>query len=228
MDEIFLHKKIEYLEEFADEYQKRVNLPFIISTTATSLTSEKVNILKKMNCVNVGLGVETGNEELRRRVLNKKIPNKHYESAYKLLNEAGIRATAQLMFGVPHETENDYKTTLRMIKKWNLDTAHVAVFYPFKGSALREYALKEGFLDKKKIEDFEENKFISTRNTATMLNFGEEQIEKMEHYRKLFVVYKEIPEWLWPLVDECGKKGDVFSEKLEVLLRELVAKKRFS
>lgn len=226
-DENFLLKKMDYLKSFVQEYRKKVNLPFLISTTASSVTEEKVEILKDMNCVNVGIGLETGNEGLRTKVLNKKVPDKDYRRAYKLINDAGIRTAAQIMFGIPHETVNDYPLTIKLVKDWNVDTAHVAIFYPFKGSRLREYAIEENLLSEKEITEFENSTPISTRVSKTLLKFSQEQIRKMDHYRRFFTVYKELPEWLWPLVDACQEDNE-FSRRLSSVLRQLVYKKRFS
>lgn len=226
-DELFLAKPLEWLREFGALYKDLVKLPFIISTTASSVTREKVQILKEANCVNMGLGVETGNERLRMEMLNKKIPDTHFSKAYKLLNDAGIRTTAQIMFGLPYETTDDYLRAIRLVKKWNVDTAHVAIFYPFKGCVLREEAIESGLLSKEKIEAFERDRFITTRNIPAMLEFDEDQLRKMDHYRRFFTVYKEVPEWLWPMVDECMEDSE-FTKRLSHRLREVVYEKRFA
>jgi radical SAM superfamily enzyme YgiQ (UPF0313 family) len=226
MDEIFLHHDIEFFEELAEKYSKRVNVPFYCQTTATSATPEKVKLLKQMNCVTVSLGVETGSEELRKNVLNKKVLNKHYENAYKLFNEAGIRTTAQMMFGLPNETEEDYIQSIRMIKKWKVDTAHAGIFYPYMGTVMRDESIKNGLLDKEKLEEFEKDSFISPRVTQTFLNFTDEQIKIMNHYKNNFTLYTELPEWLWPLVRDTDE-SDEYGKKLYDKIRNLVYNTRF-
>jgi radical SAM superfamily enzyme YgiQ (UPF0313 family) len=179
-----------------------------------------------MNCVTVGIGLETGNEDLRMNVLNKRVSDKDYKRAYRLLNDAGIRNAAQVMFGIPQETPDDYIKALKLVKEWNVDTAHIAIFYPFKGSKLREYAVRNGFITEEEIKAFENANPISTRVSKTLLKFSDEQIKKMDHYRRFFTVYKEFPEWLWPLVDECQEDND-FSKRLSSLLSKIAYKKRF-
>ena len=227
MDENFLYLKLDYIEEFAGQWQKRINLPFLCQGNAHLLTREKVMLLKKMGCVTVGLGLETGNEEVRKNVLNKSETNEKYENAYRMINEAGIRSVGQLMFGSPHESIDDYKMTLRLIKKWNVDTVHFGILYPYKGSFVREMAIKEGLLDKNKIEEYERNSHVSHRTAPTMFEFSDEHKKKMYHYKKCFNLYKEIPEWLWPLVDMLEDKDDDFSRKIASLLTQLIYKHRF-
>ena len=44
--------------------------------------------------------------------------------------------------------------------------------------------------------------------------------------RKIHSIYKEIPEWLWPLVEECDRDGDDVSKRFASIIRRLVAEKR--
>lgn len=227
-DELFLAKPIKYLRELSKQYNKYVGLPFIISTTASSINEEKVKLLKEMNCVNIGLGVETGNEKLRKNVLNKNIPDSHYAKAYELINSAGIRSAAQIMFGLPHEKIDDYKKAIKLVKDWGVDTAHIAIFYPFKGTTMRDKAISEGLLDQRLIEEFENNRYITTKDIPSLLNFSDHQKKHMMHYKKFFTAYKELPSWAWPFIDACiDEENDSFAKKLAELLRTVVYQKRF-
>ena len=55
-----------------------------------------------------------------------------------------------------------------------------------------------------------------------------EQIKKMEHYRTFFTIYKELPEWLWPIVKDADRQGNDCAPLLAKRLRELVYNKRFA
>ncbi|MBU0769170.1 MAG: cobalamin-dependent protein, partial [Proteobacteria bacterium] len=58
-DEEFLLFKDEELETFADEYTK-LNLPFLCDVRLDRVTENKARLLKKMGCVNVSAGIESG------------------------------------------------------------------------------------------------------------------------------------------------------------------------
>jgi len=52
---------------FCKEYNRRINLPFYIQTRSDVVTEEYVNKLKKINISTIGIGIEHGNEGLRKK-----------------------------------------------------------------------------------------------------------------------------------------------------------------
>jgi anaerobic magnesium-protoporphyrin IX monomethyl ester cyclase len=223
LDENFLLKTDEYLEKFAKEYKEKINLPFIISCTGISVTEKKAKILKEMNCVNVGIGVETSNQRIRREVLNKHdSTNEDYKRAFKLLNAQGIRTAAQIMIGLPTQTIEDVRDTFKFLQECEAGVVHVAFLYPFRGTKIREEALLSGLLDKEKVEEYEEGHLLGTKIVPTLFNFPKDHVKELEHYFKYSMLYREIPYWLWDIIKECDKNKD-----FEILLRNVVSKKRF-
>ena len=59
-DETFLLMSKERLEEFTDLYSGQIGLPYVIETTAQSITPFSAKMLKKSNCKSASLGLETG------------------------------------------------------------------------------------------------------------------------------------------------------------------------
>ncbi len=72
---------------------------------ANNTTQEKVDLLKKMNCVSVTLGFETGNNWLRKEILKRIESKEEIIKATKLFNEIGIRTSSFNMMDLPWETE---------------------------------------------------------------------------------------------------------------------------
>jgi len=180
-------------------------------------------LLKEMNCVNVGIGVETSNAQIRNNVLNKHdSTNEDYKRAFKLLNAQGIRTAAQIMIGLPTETINDVRNTLKFLQECEVGVVHMAFLYPFRGTKIREDALASGLLTKEKIEDYERGHLLGTKIVPTLFNFPPEHIKELEHYFRYSILYREIPFWLWDIIKECDKNKD-----FEYRLRKLVSQKRF-
>jgi radical SAM superfamily enzyme YgiQ (UPF0313 family) len=223
LDENFLLKSMEYLKKFSEEYKKRVNIPFIISATGKSVTEEKAKLLKEMGCLNVGIGLETSNRRIRKEILNKHdSTNQDYRRAFRLLKEQGIRTAAQIMIGMPTETIEDVRNTIKFIQECDVSVVHASFLYPFRGTQIREDYLKNGMLTEKKLEEYETGHLLGTKIVPTMFNFPEERVKELEHYFKYLILYKEIPHWLWGIIRECEK-----SKELEAALRKLVSEKRF-
>ena len=67
----------ERLEEFAELYSKEIGLPYVIETTAKSITPHSAKLLKKSNCKSASLGLETGSPDLRNGILQSPQKMKH-------------------------------------------------------------------------------------------------------------------------------------------------------
>ena len=91
----------KYFAKFAEEYKKRIGLPFVIDSVPQSVTLSKVKLLKEMNCKSISIGVETGNEEYRMKYLQKNDSNKQITNAINNINGCGIRTVSFILLGFP-------------------------------------------------------------------------------------------------------------------------------
>lgn len=73
-DDLFIMNK-GWLKDFAAEYKKRVGLPMICYVRANLVTEEVVRHLKEANCITIAMGVESGNEAIRKTVLKRIMTN---------------------------------------------------------------------------------------------------------------------------------------------------------
>lgn len=147
-DEHFMAMRKERFAEFCLQYKNRVNLPFFICTRADSLLDEnRIKDLKNIGCITVGIGVECGNEEFRKKILNKNISNSVYEKAFANCHKYDIRTTANIMIGSPFETENNILESAEFCKRLKTKSVSLAVFAPFHGTRLRDVCIENGFID---------------------------------------------------------------------------------
>jgi len=208
-DETFLLMSPERLEALAEGYSRRVGVPFAIETTASSITPRSAALLKRFGCATASLGLETGNVDLRKGVLDKNIDNTAYEQAYRLLREHGIRGVSFNMIGLPFERREDIFDTIRLNRRLGTEAQSVAIFYPYKGTPMRTFCESRGLLDK----DFEFTllaqptpDFITyTQGIGSVLKLSDVSREEIVRLRNYFSFYVAAPEWLWPVIDECGK-----------------------
>ena len=106
----------ERQEEFCDLYASELGIPYVVETTAQSVTDFSVAVLQKTNCKSVSLGMETGNADLRRGILYKPTDNVAYVEAYRRLTERGIRKSSFNMIGLPMESQADIFRTIALNK----------------------------------------------------------------------------------------------------------------
>lgn len=112
--------------------------------------------MKAAGCRIIHLGIETYTQELLNRV-DKKTNIENIEKAIKLCRQAGIETFAFIMFGLPHETEEDRIHALRSIKNLNPDFVSFHKLVKFKGAPMEE----KGAWPDPKIDDFIRKAFIS-------------------------------------------------------------------
>ena len=54
------------------------------------VTEKKVALLKRMGCIAMSIGIESGNEELRKSVLSRRMSNDQIEQAISTIQSHGI------------------------------------------------------------------------------------------------------------------------------------------
>lgn len=184
-DENFLTMRKERLSDFCDKYKSRVGLPFFIMTRADSLLDEqRVKILKRAGCVTIGIGVESGNEETRKKLLNKNIPNSVYEKAFEICHKHGIRTTANVMMGLPFETEENILESVEFCRRLRAKSLSLAIFAPYQGTRLRDICVESGFMEDRLYDEIA----IINHSVLNMPQLDKKKIEEL-YYKFNDLVY---------------------------------------
>lgn len=209
-DETFLTLDDEKFEEFAKAYRREIKLPFYMMTRPETITERKARALKETGCCKlVGIGVESGNEKIRKIVCNKSFSNKQLLKAAKILHSNGIGITSYNMIGLPNETREQIFDTIRINKKIKSKPCIVYFFYPFKGTPLRELCEKEKYMK-------EDNK--EARPTVdTILEMPQIKKEELRGLKRIFPLYLRTPEFLWPIIRICEGNSKLSKAMYEVI-----------
>ena len=142
-DSFGLNKR--HLLEFA-EANAHDGLPFSVSTIAGAITEKNAELLAKAGCFLVSIGVESGDPELRRRVLNKHVTNEEIMQSVRALHQHGISVISLNMLASPGETLNGAMLTYRLNKQIKPDFAWSSIFQPYPGTALYDELAAAGRL----------------------------------------------------------------------------------
>ncbi len=132
-----------WLFKFSELYCKKIKLPFTCQAIATFLDEQTIKELKKMNCIAVRLGVETGNENIRRKVLNKDVLDEHIINAGRLIKKYDMSLQTFNMVGIYGETFDDALQTLLLNRKIRTDFAWCSILKPYEGTKIREKVSKK-------------------------------------------------------------------------------------
>ena len=213
-DEDFLLKPMPYLRELSEQYKIKVNLPFVIMTNSKFVTEEKVKLLKEMNCVSVSIGIETGDEKIRKKLLKRIDTREEIINAFKLFRKYYIRTSSFNMFGIPFETRETYWKTVDINRDANVQYPNTTFFYPFEGTKLREIAIKEGFFNPDGND--KDTLFQHDKPALHFKNLSENDLIAM---RTAFNLYVKLPKFYYIYI----RRSEVL-DKIGQLLRIILTK----
>lgn len=175
-DTFTLHRK--WLKEFCERYPAKFRLPFTCNARADTLTEEVIRELKRAGCELIQIGIESGSEDLRHRVLKRNMTNEEIISAFDTVHRAGIKTYAFNMVGLPFETPEMAEETVRLNQRVAPDDLQVSIFFPYPGTELYQVCQENGFLTSKhKLSYFDEE---ATLNQPSMT-----EAETISYYRRL-------------------------------------------
>ena len=134
-DDNFLTNK-KWLDSFLDQYIKEVKIDFSIWARAEDLTYETCKALKNAGGQLVVFGLETGNEQIRLKTLNKNITNKQIYDAARNLHSVGLDFATLNMLCIPGETIEDGFSTIEMNHTIKPKFAWYTIFHPYPSTQI--------------------------------------------------------------------------------------------
>ena len=137
----------EWFDEFAELYKARIGKKFICNLRFNHMTEDSCRQLAEMGCYKVTIGLESGNEEFRRKYLKRSMKNDHMVNVSHWLKQNKIHVNTYNIVGLPHETLELSLETIKINAKMASDNTVVAIYYPYPGTRLMEIAEEGGFID---------------------------------------------------------------------------------
>ncbi|MBI4353716.1 MAG: B12-binding domain-containing radical SAM protein [Candidatus Omnitrophica bacterium] len=186
----FLAWSNEEFKAFIEMY-RNVRLPFWMQTRPETITEEAVDMLKSVGCHRVSLGIEHGNEQFRREVVDRQIAN---EELIKRTNLIGrhIPVSVNNITGFPTETRELAFDTIRLNRELIVDTMNCYTFMPYHGTPLRTLAVTLGLLD--------DNAVTCSLTAASILKMPQYSPREITGIARCFSLYARLPESLWPTI----------------------------
>jgi len=135
-----------WVDEFVVAYPEVTRLPFEFFSHIGPSTLDVLEKLRRVGGRRVSFGVESGNEEIRSRVLGKRFSNQQVVEVFREARRMGYQAEAFVMAGLPDETPHSFGDTAELLREIQPDLYSVSIYFPFRGTALYEYALEQGYL----------------------------------------------------------------------------------
>ncbi len=175
-DDIFgVNKK--WRDEFCEKYKKRVGIKFSCVLHANIVDEELMRLLKDTGCWSVSIGIESGNEYIRNKVMNRHMSNEQIMEAFHLGRKYKLKTISLNIIGTPGETESMIWDTIKLNRKTNPVSSGINIFYPYKGTKLGDYCFRNRLVNEGLYRDF------SNERRDTVLNYPDAYKERLRYYR---------------------------------------------
>lgn len=135
-DDDILPLRPAWFEEFASLYKKKIGIPFDCNMRPNLVNEQVTSLLKDAGCVKVALGIESGDDEIRNKVLKRGLSRERMINACELLKSAGILVYSYNMVGLPFEGPKEMLETIKLNAEIGFDESQVSIFEPFPGTKL--------------------------------------------------------------------------------------------
>jgi len=163
IDDLFLLDR-EWIKEFLPRFKVEIGLPFICAAGPGTIDEEIADLLQACRCASVEFGIETGNEEKRRHLFNKKaFTDAEFRRQIALVKSRGIEVYAPSMFCFPTETPADSFRTVELYHELKIDHPFSSFLFPYPHTRIHEIAVEHGCIPADlRAEDLPSNYFTKS------------------------------------------------------------------
>lgn len=121
------------------------NLSWVCASRVNVLDEEMLKLMKKAGCHTIQFGVESASQHILDSN-NKKVRVEEIIRMFELCESLGIKTLAHFILGLPGETEDSLKETVKLAKKIKCNYASFNAAIPIPGTTLREQCLENCWL----------------------------------------------------------------------------------
>ncbi|MBU0477573.1 radical SAM protein [bacterium] len=156
----------KWFDEFLARYPEEIQLPFRIMGHPLLFQKDLAVKLKKAGCHHIQIGIESLNPEVRKKVLFRNETNEQIIRALDNIEKAGINFSADLMLGLPGESEDDLILALKTLAKYRRLIRSSVFWLQYLPSVdITRMAILKGYINKGneiKIVQGLQNNYLST------------------------------------------------------------------
>ena len=148
-DETFT-ANLKWLREFATLYKENnISIPLNVTARPETVNQQVIDYLKDANVEFVRIGVESGDEEVRRKILNRHMSDEQIDRALKLLKKNNILVKTYNMVGIPEETKMSVFKTILMNVGNDIEIAQYTIFQPYPSTFMYDYCKSKNYIVKR-------------------------------------------------------------------------------
>jgi radical SAM superfamily enzyme YgiQ (UPF0313 family) len=144
-------------EKRAYEILERIGIPAHIEVRIDRINDEVAAKLKKFNCYDLLIGIESGSNRVL-NLMSKGITVDKIFDGVKALARQKLTASYSAIVGLPTETKAEFKSTIKLL--YDVYQIHpqarftMGAYLPYPGSKLYDFSISQGFKQPAKTEDW--------------------------------------------------------------------------
>ena len=151
---------IQLCKEIIDS---NISIRWACNTHAATIDREMVKWMKKSGCWMIAPGIENASQVVLDNV-NKGATVSQIREAVEIIHSEGIEVWGYFVLGLPGETKESIKETIKLSKDLPLDMANFAVGSPYPGTKFFNQAKEQGWISNRSEEhtsELQSHSFIS-------------------------------------------------------------------
>ena len=209
--ETFLSSKEERLIEFTRLWKKEIDLPFWSQTRPETVTEKKIKALKEAGLHSIGMGVESGSPEIRKK-MNRLMTNEQIITAVEIFKKLKIRFGANIIIGFPDETREQIFETIELTRAINAPNIMTHVFNPYRGTPVYDTCVRKGYIPEIEVGGDYRQDFV-----LEMPHITKEEILGLQ---RTFALYVKLPKERWSEIKLAEKFDEEGNKKFAELKEE--------
>jgi radical SAM superfamily enzyme YgiQ (UPF0313 family) len=146
VDDLFLVRGEEEIEDFAAKYNQRVGLPLQLDAFPNTVTDRKVAALANVPIELVSMGIESASDDTLRNIYRRPTPPQRIAAAIETFHKHHVRMEYHYIVSNPYEPDRNVIETMRFIAAHHRGHAVLRVFplMFFPGTPLYQRARADG------------------------------------------------------------------------------------
>ena len=212
-DEVLTIDKERANKIFDTMIERKLDLKWHAQTHVKMVDLELLKKMKKSGCYLLGVGIESGNEEIINNI-GKSATKEDIRNAIKLIKEAEIPVEGYFILGHPNETKETIKETINFATELNVDLPVFGIMVPYPGTKIGDMAKKGEGGYKLKSDNWDDyNKQLGDALEFTQISRKELEMWQLKAYLAVFMKnkrFKDLSKFMW----KYKKEGMSFLKKL--------------
>jgi len=174
-----------WLHEFLVLYRDRVGIPFTMNFKFNGgVTEDDVRLMAEAGAAAVCVATETGDEQIRRGIMNKPVSNRHILEVTEWMHRHGIEFGCSTIFGLPGQTFDGHVADLDFFEQVKPRYLGANFFQPYPGLTLTEQLEDSGVLTQQGV-------FQSTTHKEMYLDLPDRT--RLVNLKKMYFILYRFP-----------------------------------